>query len=143
MIETAKSLQIDLVSEFRKRALSMNSVDRDAATRRAGAAFEKLTLGFVQMIVGAIQSVEVAAPGGDGAGALACQADPITLAARVLERSARHRDHSDADLSVLDTELREVAPFDTAEQGRVISINTEETDAVKRVAGTLKERLES
>lgn len=72
---------------------------------------------------------------------VSCQADPVTLAARVLERSARRRDASDADLSVLDAQLREIAPFETAEQGCVIAVDTEKTDAVKRVSDTIKQRI--
>lgn len=74
---------------------------------------------------------------------VSCQADPITLAARVLERFAQRKDASDADLSVLDTQLREIAPFETTEQGCVITVNTEETAAVKRVSDTIKQRIAS
>lgn len=74
---------------------------------------------------------------------VSCQADPSTLAARVLKRHAQRRDASDADLSVLDTQLREKAPFETIEQDCVVAVDTEETDAVRRVSDTIKQRIAS
>jgi uncharacterized protein len=64
---------------------------------------------------------------------VSCEADPITLAQRVDARSKEHKDASDATLSVLDLQLREIQPFEPAEQLCVIHVDTEEADAVQKV----------
>jgi aminoglycoside phosphotransferase family enzyme/predicted kinase len=71
---------------------------------------------------------------------VSCQADPTTLAARVIERSARHEGPSDATLSVLDTQLREIRPFEASEQSHVVPVDTSEPDAVQRVAAAIAAR---
>lgn len=77
-----------------------------------------------------------------GAGFLivSCQADPISLAAHVLERAARHDDPSDATLAVLDRQLREIQPFEASERECVIPIEVTQPDAVQRVADTIRAR---
>jgi aminoglycoside phosphotransferase family enzyme/predicted kinase len=71
---------------------------------------------------------------------VSCQADPIALAARVLERSQRRTDPSDANLSVLDAQLRGMHGFAADEQHSVIPIDTSEPDAVRRVATAIASR---
>jgi predicted kinase len=71
---------------------------------------------------------------------VSCEADPITLAQRVDERAREHKDASDATLSVLDTQLREIEPFEAAEERCVIHADTEEPDVVQRVLGEIRAR---
>jgi aminoglycoside phosphotransferase family enzyme/predicted kinase len=71
---------------------------------------------------------------------VSCQADPISLAAHVLERAGRRDDPSDATLSVLDRQLREMQPFEASEQERVIRIEVTQADAVQRVADAIRAR---
>jgi len=71
---------------------------------------------------------------------VACQADPIALAARVRERSAGRGDASDADLSVLDHQLREIQPFEPDERSCVVAIDTGEPDVVRRVVDAIAAR---
>lgn len=71
---------------------------------------------------------------------VACEADADTLADRIRERAARRTDVSDADLSVLDMQLREAAPFDEAEQSCVIAVDTRRAEAVERVVRALERR---
>lgn len=71
---------------------------------------------------------------------VSCQADPIVLAGRVRERSTQHADPSDANLAVLENQLREIAPFDAAEQRHVVVVNTAGPDAVERVAAQIEAR---
>jgi aminoglycoside phosphotransferase family enzyme/predicted kinase len=66
---------------------------------------------------------------------VSCEADPITLSQRVDDRARERKDASDATLSVLDTQLREMQPFEAAEEPCVIHVDTEEPDVVQRVAG--------
>ncbi|MET0657510.1 MAG: AAA family ATPase [Steroidobacteraceae bacterium] len=70
---------------------------------------------------------------------VSCQADPATLAARILDRTKR-ANPSDANLSVLDTQLREIKPFDAAEQSCVVPIDTSAPDAVQRVVAAIRAR---
>lgn len=70
---------------------------------------------------------------------VSCQADPATLSQRVLERAKSH-DPSDADLSVLDAQLREIQPFDPEEQEYVATIDTKEPDAVQRAVRFIRAR---
>lgn len=72
---------------------------------------------------------------------VSCQADPVTLAQRLEERSAARSDPSDANLSVLDTQLREFEPFEAAEERSVIAVDTSEHNAVQRVASEIKSRI--
>jgi predicted kinase len=71
---------------------------------------------------------------------VSCEADAITLAQRVAERSDQRTDASDATLSVLDAQLREVQPFAPAEQPCVIHVETEQPHAVRRVAEEIRAR---
>lgn len=70
---------------------------------------------------------------------VSCEADPITLAKRVMERSGR-KGPSDASISVLDTQLREIEPFESTEQPYVVHIDTSEPDAVRRVSQVIAAR---
>ena len=72
---------------------------------------------------------------------VSCEADPITLAQRVDSRSKERKDASDATLSVLDTQLREIQPFEPAEQSCVIHIDTGEPHAVQRVNDEIRSRV--
>jgi aminoglycoside phosphotransferase family enzyme/predicted kinase len=72
---------------------------------------------------------------------VSCQADPVTLTQRLQERSAARSDPSDADLSVLDAQLREIEPFAAAEQRCVIAVDTSEPDAAPRVAQEIESRV--
>ena len=71
---------------------------------------------------------------------MSCQADPVSLAAHVLERAARRDDPSDATLAVLDRQLREIQSFEASEQECVLSIEVTEPDAVQRVADAIRAR---
>ena len=71
---------------------------------------------------------------------VSCQADPITLAQRIEERSAGHSDPSDATLSVLDTQLRAMQPFESSEQPDVVAVDTRESDAIQRVVAAIRGR---
>ena len=71
---------------------------------------------------------------------VSCQSDPVTLSRRVLERSTWHTDAADASLAILDTQLREFAPFTLAEQSCVIAVDTCEPHAVQRVATAIEAR---
>jgi hypothetical protein len=64
---------------------------------------------------------------------VSCEADPITLAQRVDDRAKERKDPSDATLSVLDAQLREFQPFEPAEQTRVVTVETGDPDAVRKV----------
>lgn len=68
---------------------------------------------------------------------VSCEADPITLARRVMERSGRG-DASDATLAVLDSQLREMDSFDAAEAPFVVHVDTREPDVVQRVARAIR-----
>lgn len=70
---------------------------------------------------------------------VSCQADPIALAARILDRQGR-ADPSDANLSIMDTQVREIQPFEADEQAYVIAVDTSEPDAVRRVAAAVAAR---
>jgi aminoglycoside phosphotransferase family enzyme/predicted kinase len=71
---------------------------------------------------------------------VSCQADPISLAAHILERAAKHDDPSDATLAVLDRQLRAIQPFEASEQECVIPIEVTQPDAVQRVADAIRAR---
>jgi aminoglycoside phosphotransferase family enzyme/predicted kinase len=77
---------------------------------------------------------------GAGFRIVSCQADPISLAAHILERTARRDDPSDATLAVLDKQLREIQPFEASEQECVIPIEVTEPDAVQRVTDAIRAR---
>jgi uncharacterized protein len=69
---------------------------------------------------------------------VSCEADPITLAQRVDDRSSARSDASDATLAVLDAQLREFEPFEPEEQSCVVHVDTGEPDAVSRVADEIR-----
>jgi predicted kinase len=71
---------------------------------------------------------------------VSCQADPISLAAHVLERTARHDDPSDATVAVLDKQLRELQPLEASEQRFVVPIEVTKPDAVQIVADAIRAR---
>jgi aminoglycoside phosphotransferase family enzyme/predicted kinase len=71
---------------------------------------------------------------------VSCQADPISLAAHVLERTARHDDPSDATVAVLDKQLRELQPLEASEQRFVVPIEVTKPDAVQFVADAIRAR---
>lgn len=68
---------------------------------------------------------------------VSCEADPMTLAAHVLDRSRERNGTSDADLAVLDAQLRNVQPFTKEENPYVIQIDTAAPDAVRRAAAAV------
>ena len=71
---------------------------------------------------------------------VSCQADPITLADRILQRGREHPDPSDATLAVLDVQLRNFQPFAAHEQPHVIVVDTAREDVVAHVTDTLAAR---
>ncbi|HKQ12652.1 MAG TPA: AAA family ATPase [Steroidobacteraceae bacterium] len=72
---------------------------------------------------------------------VSCEADPIRLAQRVDDRAKEHKDASDATLSVLDAQLREIQPFEAAEEPCVIHVDTEEPGVVPRVIDQISARV--
>lgn len=71
---------------------------------------------------------------------VSCHADPAALAERMIGRASGHSDPSDATLSVLDVQLREIKPFDPAELPQVIAVDTNEPDAIQRTAAAIRDR---
>lgn len=71
---------------------------------------------------------------------VSCQGDPIALAARTLNRSKQGGDPSDADLGVLDAQLRSMTAFTVQEQEHVIALSTDEANAVERVTAAIERR---
>ncbi|HEY6645110.1 AAA family ATPase [Povalibacter sp.] len=70
---------------------------------------------------------------------VSCEADPITLANRVLERHG-HNDPSDARLPVLDAQLREIGPFAREEQPDVVAVDTTAPDALQHATRAIRAR---
>lgn len=68
---------------------------------------------------------------------VSCEADPGTLARRIVERSRAHMDASDADLIVLNSQMRRTAPFALQERAHVLTIETTHPQAVERVQAVL------
>lgn len=68
---------------------------------------------------------------------VSCQGDPATLAGRLMERSRVRKDASDADLAVLDAQLRTILPFSANEQRHVIAIDTGDPNALQRVVASV------
>jgi hypothetical protein len=58
----------------------------------------------------------------------------------MIGRASGHSDPSDATLSVLDVQLREIKPFDPAELPQVIAVDTKEPDAIQRTAAAIRDR---
>jgi uncharacterized protein len=71
---------------------------------------------------------------------VSCEADPITLAQRVDDRTREHKDASDASLAVLDAQLREFEPFEPAEEPLTIHVATGDSDAVQSVTNEIRAR---
>jgi aminoglycoside phosphotransferase family enzyme/predicted kinase len=71
---------------------------------------------------------------------VACQSDPIDLAARILQRGREHNDPSDASLAVLDAQLRGMQPFNDNERKHVISVDTAHSVDVQAVARAIGAR---
>jgi len=68
---------------------------------------------------------------------VSCQADPQTLASRLEARSVGRKDPSDANLSVLNMQLREITAFNPSEQRRVVAIDTNAPHPVERAAAAI------
>jgi aminoglycoside phosphotransferase family enzyme/predicted kinase len=71
---------------------------------------------------------------------VSCRADRATLATRVTQRAAARGDASDATLSILDAQLRDIQPFTASELPCVIPIDTNEPNAVQRVLDAIGAR---
>jgi aminoglycoside phosphotransferase family enzyme/predicted kinase len=71
---------------------------------------------------------------------ISCQADPGVLTERITRRSSGLGDPSDATLPVLDQQLREIRPFEPAEQPHVIVVDTGEPDALRRTLAAVRAR---
>jgi hypothetical protein len=71
---------------------------------------------------------------------VACQADPITLAGRILQRGREQADPSDASLAVLDDQLRHLQPFTAAEQPHVICVDTGQDAAIPELIASIVSR---
>ena len=71
---------------------------------------------------------------------ISCQADPGVLTERITRRSSGLGDPSDATLPVLDQQLREIRPFEPAEQQDVIVVDTGEPDALRRTLAAVRAR---
>jgi uncharacterized protein len=72
---------------------------------------------------------------------VSCEADPITLSQRVDDRARQRKDASDATLSVLDTQLRNIQPFEPAEEPRVVHVDTGEPYDLPTVTDQILTRL--
>jgi aminoglycoside phosphotransferase family enzyme/predicted kinase len=68
---------------------------------------------------------------------VACQADPQTLAIRLEERAKARKDASDANLSVLDTQLREITAFTSGERQCVVAIDTDAPHPIERAVAAV------
>lgn len=71
---------------------------------------------------------------------VSCQADPIELASRILQRGREHTDPSDASLAVLDAQLRGMRPFAAAERQHVLTVDTAASVDVNGVAREIQAR---
>ncbi len=71
---------------------------------------------------------------------VACQADAITLADRILQRGREHTDPSDASLAVLDHQLRSLQPFAASEQPHVICVDTAQDADIKNLIAAVASR---
>lgn len=69
-----------------------------------------------------------------------CQADPAELASRVSKRLRERNDPSDADLAILDAQLRAMQPLKTQELTHVVMLDTRDTNAVERVVTAVESR---
>jgi aminoglycoside phosphotransferase family enzyme/predicted kinase len=71
---------------------------------------------------------------------ISCHADPATLLDRVAIRTGRGDDVSEADQSVVRSQLRNFAPLDTKQQHSVIDVDTRDADAVEKVVSAVRNR---
>jgi hypothetical protein len=72
---------------------------------------------------------------------LACKADPATLTERIEKRGKVHADPSDADLEVLDQQLRYKQPLSADEQSAVIGADTTDPEASQKAVAAIQDRL--
>jgi predicted kinase len=69
---------------------------------------------------------------------VSCRGDRATLAARLLQRAAGGKDPSDANLTVLDAQLRQITPFGPSEQRHMVAIDTDAPNPVQRAAAGIE-----
>lgn len=74
---------------------------------------------------------------------LACEARREELAERIRMRARRGDRTSDADVAVLEAQLRTLQPFNAEERDAVIRVSTDDADVVERALAALRERLTS
>lgn len=72
---------------------------------------------------------------------ISCHADPTTLLDRVATRAQRADDASEADESVVRSQLRDFVPLDTQRQQPVIYVDTRDEDPVEKIVSTLRRQL--
>lgn len=68
---------------------------------------------------------------------ISCSADPATLLRRVGARAEHGADPSQADESVVRSQLRNFAPLDTQQHHRVINVDTRDADAVEKLVNAV------
>jgi uncharacterized protein len=71
---------------------------------------------------------------------IACRAEAEVLSQRIRARAAAGERTSDADLAVLEVQLRDFQPFDASELLHVIPVDTREHNIVARTAAVLRAR---
>jgi len=81
---------------------------------------------------------ELAARPGVRSALLHCQAEPQVLRRRLIERQRLGSDPSEADVRVLEWQLRECEPIDPAECGTLMEVDTQRGDAVDRTLARLR-----
>lgn len=69
---------------------------------------------------------------------VSCSADPTTLLERVAARAEHGADPSEADESVLRSQLRDFVPLNAQQQHRVITVDTRDADAVEQVVNAVR-----
>jgi len=72
---------------------------------------------------------------------ISCHADPATLLDRVATRAERADDPSEADQSVVRSQLRDFVPLEASSQQPVVYVDTREDDPVAQVIGRLQRQL--
>lgn len=70
-----------------------------------------------------------------------CSADEATLRRRIEQRAANGDRTSDADIAVLEAQLRDHAPFGSTESSQVIVADTSEPQCVERIVQTVRSRM--
>lgn len=73
---------------------------------------------------------------------VSCKADRAELTARVSKRLREGHDPSDADLAILDAQLRTMQPLTAQELTRAVVVDTRDMDAVERVVSAVKSRID-